>query len=132
MNRQNIILVASASAATVLAMLAAPALGQLVTPSGQPAPVEAVSGPSPDPAPQERVVPESQVAMQQSFAPVVRRTAPAVVNVYSSVTVRRSNCPYANDPVFSRLCGNTPTTNQKVDNSLGSGVIVGADGVIEK
>ncbi len=131
MNRQNILLVASASIATVLAMLAAPALGQLVTPGGQPAPTAAVSGPSPDPAPQEtRVVPESQTAMQQSFAPVVRRTAPAVVNVYSSVTVRRSNCPYANDPVFSRLCGNTPTTNQKVDNSLGSGVIVGADGVI--
>ena len=65
-----------------------------MTPGGQPAPVEAVSGPSPDPAPQEtRVVPESQMAMQQSFAPVVRRTAPAVVNVYSSVTVRRSNCP---------------------------------------
>ena len=28
------------------------------------------------------------------------------------------------------LCGNAPTQNQKVDNSLGSGVIVGADGVI--
>ncbi len=52
------------------------------------------------------------------------------MNVYSSVTVKRSNCPYANDPVFSRLCGNAPTTGQKVDNSLGSGVIVGADGVI--
>lgn len=71
MNRQNIILVASASVATVLAMLAAPALGQLVTPGGQPAPATAISGPSPDVAPQEtRVVPESQATMQQSFAPV--------------------------------------------------------------
>ncbi|MEQ1609794.1 MAG: Do family serine endopeptidase [Hyphomonadaceae bacterium] len=129
MIRQNVLLVASASIATTLAMLAAPALGQLVAPGGQP--VAAIARPSPDPAPPDlRVVPESQGAIQQSFAPVVRRTAPAVVNVYSSVTVQRSNCPYANDPVFSRLCGNTPTTNQKVDNSLGSGVIVGEDGVI--
>jgi Do/DeqQ family serine protease len=132
MNRQNIILVASASVATALAMLAAPALGQLGSQTGQAQPAPAVSGPAPEPAPQQdtRVVPDSHASMQQSFAPVVRRTAPAVVNVYSSVTVRRSNCPYANDPVFSRLCGNAPTQSQKVENSLGSGVIVGADGVI--
>jgi serine protease Do len=131
MNRQNILLVASTGIVTVLAMLAAPAVSQLAQPGRQPAPVEIVSGPSPDPAPQEgRIVPESQAGLQQSFAPVVRRTAPAVVNVYSSVTIRRSDCPYANDPVFYRLCGGAPTTNQKVDNSLGSGVIVGNDGVI--
>ena len=29
----------------------------------------------------QRVVPESVVAMKQSFAPVVKRAAPAVVNV---------------------------------------------------
>ncbi|MFT3725139.1 MAG: Do family serine endopeptidase [Hyphomonadaceae bacterium] len=130
MNRQNILLVASTGIVTALAMMALPALGQLAQPGA--APLAAVSGPSPDPIPQvdNRVVPESQAGMQQSFAPIVRRTAPAVVNVYSSVTVKRSNCPYANDPLFARLCGNAPTQDQKVDNSLGSGVIVGADGVI--
>src|SRR5690606_31164485 len=115
MDRQNILLVASASLATVLAMLPGRPLGQLANQLvGQPRPTAAISGPAPEPAPQQetRVVPESQVSMQQSFAPVVRRTAPAVVNVYSSVTVRRSNCPYANDPVFSRLCGNAPTQSQ--------------------
>jgi serine protease Do len=130
MNRQNILLVASAGIVTALAMLAVPAIGQLAQPGVAPAPA-AVSGPAPEPAPQiDRVVPESQAGLQQSFAPVVRRTANAVVNVYSSVTVKRSNCPYANDPIYYRLCGNTPTQNQRVDNSLGSGVIVGADGVI--
>ncbi len=130
MKRQSILLVASTGVVTALAMVALPALGQLAQPGSSPA--IAVSGPSPDPAPQidNRVVPDSQAGMQQSFAPIVRRTAPAVVNVYSSVTVKRSNCPYANDPLFARLCGNAPTQDQKVDNSLGSGVIVGSDGVI--
>ncbi len=126
MNRQNILLVAAASLSTALVMLGLPALGQLVQPHA--AAVE------PAPAPQEadRIVPASQAAMLQSFAPVVRRTAPAVVNVYSSVTVRRSSCPYANDPFWAQVyCGgNSQTRNEKVDNSLGSGVIVGADGVI--
>lgn len=128
MNRQNVILVASAAIATALAMLAVPAIGQL---SNQ-APAPAVSGPSPDPAPQDRIVPESSAGLQQSFAPVVKRTAPAVVNVYSSVNVQRSNCPYANDPFWASFyCGgNTQVRSEKVDNSLGSGVIVGADGII--
>jgi len=128
MNRQNIILVASAAVATALAMLAVPAIGQLASQ----APTAAVSGPSPDPVPQDRVVPEGAAALQQSFAPIVKRTAPAVVNVYSSVNVTKSNCPYASDPMWAFLyCGNnTQVRNEKVDNSLGSGVIVGADGVI--
>jgi len=52
--------------------------------------------------------------------------------VYSSVNVTRSNCPYANDAFWAQVyCGrNTQTRSEKVDNSLGSGVIVGADGVI--
>jgi Do/DeqQ family serine protease len=131
MNRQNIILVASAAVATALAMLAVPAVGQLVTPGPSPTPPEASTGPVA--GPQElSVIPESLASMQQSFAPIVRRTAPAVVNVYSSVNVTRSNCPYANDPFWARFyCGgNTQTRSEKVDNSLGSGVIVGADGII--
>ncbi len=126
MNRQNILLVASASLATALAMLAVPAVGQL----GQSAPPAAVE---PVPAPQlqtERVVPASQTAIQQSFAPIVRRTAPAVVNVFSSVNITRSNCRWANTPWESQCGGDVQTRSEKVDNSLGSGVIVAADGVI--
>jgi Do/DeqQ family serine protease len=80
---------------------------------------------------ENRVVPESQAGMQQSFAPIVKRTAPAVVNVFSSVNVTRTNCPYS-DPFWAAFyCGrNVQTRNEKVDNSLGSGVIVGSDGII--
>jgi serine protease Do len=128
MNRQNILLVASASLVTALAMLAVPAMGQLAQ-----APKPAIAA-DPDPAPPssgDRAAPESQGAMMQSFAPIVRRTAPAVVNVFSSVHIQRSNCPYANDPIYARFyCGNVQTHDEKVDNSLGSGVIVGSDGVI--
>jgi len=132
MNRQNIILVASAAIATALAMLAVPAVGQLVSQQAAPPPVDANANPGTGPQELTRTVPESQMPMQQSFAPIVRRTAPAVVNVYSSVNVTRSSCPYANDPFWARFyCGrNTQTRNEKVDNSLGSGVIVGADGII--
>jgi Do/DeqQ family serine protease len=126
MTRQNILLAATASVLTVLAMLAVPAVGELIQDAGQPATVRA----DPEPAPQvDRVVPASQAVIQQSFSPVVRRTAPAVVNVYSMVTV--PGCPYANDPVWGPLyCRNAQAGDRKVDNSLGSGVIVAADGVI--
>jgi Do/DeqQ family serine protease len=130
MNRQNIFLVAAASISTAVAMMALPAAGQLV----QGAPGQPASGPVAQPDPQliDRAVPASQASIQQSFAPIVRRTAPAVVNVYSSVNITRSNCPYANDPFWASFyCGNNvQTRREKVDNSLGSGVIVGADGVI--
>jgi Do/DeqQ family serine protease len=127
MTRQNILLAATTSVLTALAMLAVPAMGQFAQDTGQTAAVRA----DPEPAPQvDRVVPTSQAAIQQSFAPIVRRTAPAVVNVYSMVTV--PGCPYANDPFWASFyCGrNAQAGDRKVDNSLGSGVIVGADGVI--
>ncbi len=128
MNRQNIILVASAAMATALAMLAVPAVGQLVS-QQPPGSAQAPLRSNPEPAPQE-IVPQSQEGLQQSFAPVVRRTAPAVVNVYSSVNVTRSNCRWAGSAWEAYCGGNTQTRSEKVDNSLGSGVIVGGDGVI--
>ncbi|MDZ4760681.1 MAG: Do family serine endopeptidase [Alphaproteobacteria bacterium] len=133
MNRQNILLVAAASAVTALTMLAVPAMGQLVqeeSPAETAAPAQFAQA-QPSPA-IERVVPASQASMAQSFSPVVRTTAPAVVNVYSSVEVQRSNCPYANDPFFAQFyCGRgSSVTKERVENSLGSGVIVGEDGVI--
>ena len=52
-----------------------------------------------------RAVPKSQVEIKQSFAPVVKRAAPAVVNVYVRHRVKRLVSPFANDPFFSRLFG---------------------------
>ncbi|HEU4475968.1 MAG TPA: serine protease, partial [Methyloceanibacter sp.] len=49
-------------------------------------------------AAQQRVVPQSAEAMKQSFAPVVKRAAPAVVNVYVRHRVAQMVSPFFNDP----------------------------------
>jgi Do/DeqQ family serine protease len=79
----------------------------------------------------QRIVPESMVQVKQSFAPVVKRVAPAVVNVYVSRKVAQVSSPFANDPFFSRLFGeNFGIPRERVENSLGSGVIVSKEGVV--
>jgi serine protease Do len=73
--------------------------------------------------------PSSMAQVQLTFAPVVKRIAPAVVNVYSKSIVQAQANPFFNDPLFSQLFGN-PEMRQRVQQSLGSGVIVRADGLI--
>ncbi len=82
---------------------------------------------------QTRVAPQSREQMQISFAPVVKRTAPAVVNVFSRRTVQTGGSPIFNDPIFRRFFGeNSPfaAPAERVQRSLGSGVLVAADGTI--
>ena len=78
----------------------------------------------------ERRVPQSQSEIQLSYAPLVQQVSPAVVNVYTSRVVRESASPFANDPIFRQFFGATPQARERVQNSLGSGVIVSEDGVI--
>jgi Do/DeqQ family serine protease len=73
--------------------------------------------------------PGSMGQVQLTFAPVVKRIAPAVVNVYSKTIVQAQANPFFNDPLFGQLFG-TPEMRQRVQQSLGSGVIVRADGLI--
>jgi len=75
-------------------------------------------------------VPQSMPQVQLTFAPVVKRVAPAVVNVYSRSVVQAPSNPLFSDPLFQRFFGATPEMRQRVQQSLGSGVIVRADGVI--
>jgi Do/DeqQ family serine protease len=70
-----------------------------------------------------RVAPKSMADVHLSFAPVVEKTAPAVVNVFTSRTVRRTT----GDPFFDRFFGGGGPSRQ---NSLGSGVIVSPDGLV--
>lgn len=82
---------------------------------------------------QEKAVPSSEGDIQLSFAPVVKRVAPAVVNIYASRRVRAA-APSAlfDDPLFRHFFGD-PRGNQAPDRmqkSLGSGVIVSSDGVV--
>ncbi|HWM31886.1 MAG TPA: trypsin-like peptidase domain-containing protein, partial [Methyloceanibacter sp.] len=80
---------------------------------------------------QQRAVPESQATMKQSFAPVVKQAAPAVVNVYVRHRVEQRVAPFFNDPFFERLFGERfGIPRERILNSLGSGVLVSRDGVV--
>ncbi len=67
-----------------------------------------------------RAAPSNRGEVQLSFAPVASRAGPAVVNVYAQRVVRSM----ARDPFFGRFSA------PRVENSLGSGVIVREDGII--
>lgn len=83
----------------------------------------------------EKVVPKSNEQMVLSFAPLVKKSAPAVVNIYSKkkVEVQSSLSPFFSDPTFKYFFGdNLPggVKTERLENSLGSGVIVDKDGYI--
>lgn len=65
-----------------------------------------------------------------SFAPAVERAAPSVVNIYSTKVITRSYNPLLDDPVFQRFFGRAPVPRQRLESSLGSGVVLDRDGYI--
>lgn len=79
-------------------------------------------------------VPNSKEQINLSFAPLVKKASPAVVNIYTKkrVKVQAGISPFFNDPYFSQLFGNMPggMVTERIENSLGSGVIVKSDGLI--
>ncbi len=79
---------------------------------------------------QQRRVPASQAELQLSYAPLVKKVAPAVVNVYAAKVVRNRN-PLFDDPIFRQFFGgNMPGGGTQIERSLGSGVIVDPSGLI--
>lgn len=82
---------------------------------------------------QDRAVPESQAQVSLSFAPLVKKSAPAVVNIYTRKVVRQNVSPFMGDPMFQRFFGDMGMqglTREQVESSLGSGVIVEPNGLI--
>ncbi|HEX5599509.1 MAG TPA: trypsin-like peptidase domain-containing protein, partial [Hyphomicrobiaceae bacterium] len=80
---------------------------------------------------QVRVPPPSREAIQYSYAPIVKRAAPAVVNVYVRSRVRAGIPPLFDDPFFRRFFGDGfGMPRERIQNSLGSGVIVSPDGIV--
>ena len=80
----------------------------------------------------ERRVPSSPHELRLSYAPVVQRAAPAVVNVYAAKTVAVRN-PLFDDPIFRRFFGvpdGRGGPGEQVQRSLGSGVVVDASGLV--
>jgi len=79
-----------------------------------------------------RRVPSSPNELRLSYAPVVQRAAPAVVNVYAAKTVAVRN-PLFDDPIFRRFFGVPGAPGGQggpVQRSLGSGVVVDPAGLI--
>jgi serine protease Do len=83
-----------------------------------------------------QAVPQSAQQMQLSFAPLVKKTAPAVVNIYTKRVVKermRVLSPFSNDPFFNQFFGTRGLVGpeqERIENSLGSGVILNETGTI--
>ncbi len=65
-----------------------------------------------------------------SYADAVDRAAPAVVNIFTRKIVRRKTHPLFDDPFFQRFFRTNPQPSERIQSSLGSGVIMSADGYI--
>ncbi|MGF1455684.1 MAG: Do family serine endopeptidase [Alphaproteobacteria bacterium] len=79
------------------------------------------------------MVPQTMEQVTLTFAPVVDQVAPAVVNVYAERRVQqRGMTSLFDDPFFRRFFGGRGfgMPRERVQNSLGSGVIVRPDGIV--
>jgi Do/DeqQ family serine protease len=80
-------------------------------------------------AAQDRRVPASQAELRLSYAPIVHRVAPAVVNVYAAKVIQNRN-PLLDDPIFRRFFGVPGQQPEQMQRSLGSGVMVDPSGLV--
>src|SRR5437870_6199170 len=78
---------------------------------------------------QDRRVPASAADVKLSYAPIVQRVTPAVVNVYAAKTVQNRN-PLLDDPLFRRFFGVPGQQPEQMQRSLGSGVMVDPAGLV--
>ena len=107
-------------AASVSALVMAAALVAIVPVTALPANAQA------------KQVPRDDAEVSLSFAPVVKKAAPAVVNVYASRTDKVQRNPLFDDPVFRQFFGGGRETGpqSQTERSLGSGVLVDASGLV--
>jgi Do/DeqQ family serine protease len=78
---------------------------------------------------QDRRVPSSPAELRLSYAPIVQRVQPAVVNVFATQVVQNRN-PLLDDPVFRRFFGVPGNQPEQMQRSLGSGVMVDPSGLV--
>ena len=77
----------------------------------------------------DQTVPQSQTEIQLSFVPLVQQAAPAVVNIYAKRVTQTRRNTFMDDPFFQRFFeGAQP--KPRVQNSLGSGVILSSGGIV--
>jgi Do/DeqQ family serine protease len=75
-------------------------------------------------------VPQNAAQMQLGFVPLVKQAAPAVVNIYAKIITQAQRTPLQSDPFFERFFRDPLSEKPRVQNSLGSGVILSADGIV--
>ncbi|SFB00484.1 Do/DeqQ family serine protease [Poseidonocella pacifica] len=75
-------------------------------------------------------VPAGRSEIALSFAPLVKQAAPAVVNIYARRVVEGRRSPLRDDPFFSEFFRSFSAPRPRVQNSLGSGVILSSDGIV--
>ncbi len=80
----------------------------------------------------EAVVPASRQQVTLTFAPIVKKASPAVVNIYTRRVLKQQVSPLFNDPFFRQFFGDQlgAVPRERVESSLGSGVIVRGTGVV--
>lgn len=79
----------------------------------------------------ETRVPTSQAEISLGFAPLVKEAAPAVVNIYAKIITQGSQGPFRGDPFFEEFFRSfAGPSKPRVQNSLGSGVILEEDGIV--
>lgn len=86
------------------------------------------------PAFAQKKLPQSGQEIQLSYAPLVKKAAPAVVNIYTKRIIQARRSPFADDPFFRQFFGREflkfGARKKRVQNSLGSGVILRPEGII--
>src|ERR1700759_4492654 len=78
---------------------------------------------------QDRRPPTSPAELRLSYAPIVQRVQPAVVNVYAAKVIQNPN-PLLAAPIFRRFFGVPGNQPEQMQRSLGSGVIVDPSGLV--
>ncbi len=87
-------------------------------------------------AQEERAAPSSREQVMLSFAPVVKKVTPAVVNIYSQrkVQVQAGLSPLFADPFFNQFFGGQlgmgGLARERMESSLGSGVVIDSRGIV--
>ena len=113
---------------SILMCVAVAACAMTAAPVPAPAPLPLIK------ANEIRVVPQTRSDITFSFSPVVKQAAPAVVNIYTKKIVQRRASPFVGDPFFERFFQDMfpkgSRTQRRIENSLGSGVILDASGIV--
>ena len=79
---------------------------------------------------QDRAVPGSRAEALLSFAPIVKKSQPAVVNVFASRVEKGPANRLYDDPIFRQFFGDGGMPGRQMAQSLGSGVIVDPSGLV--